>query len=225
MRCRFVTIGGAVIALALTSAARSQATSRPCSGVSETNAGPACLLGRAEVGPVGAGAIYWRLFRFPDRATARRERTRSSTLVEAFGSTWLFIVGPLTAPAPLRAPAGRIGPLPLGGQAGVYVAEYLRSTFSPGMTAPVHVHSGPEAFFALTGGTCLETPEGVQQVEGPGSTLMIREGLPMLLMATGPDVRRGFALILHDPSRPPTTLTSAWSAAGLCRPKASHLPQ
>ena len=32
----------------------------------------------------------------------------------------------------------------------------------------------------------------------------------------GADARQGFALILHEPGAPPTTLTSDWTPKGLC---------
>jgi hypothetical protein len=51
---------------------------------------------------------------------------------------------------------------------------------------------------------------------GPGNRLMIKAGPPMLLMAIGSVPRRGFALILHDASASPTTLTQAWHPKGLC---------
>jgi hypothetical protein len=78
------------------------------------------------------------------------------------------------------------------------------------------VHSGPEAFFAVEGDTCLETPDGVRIGRGAGNQLMIEAGPPMLLMAIGKVPRKGFALILHDADQPPTTLTHAWRPAGLC---------
>ena len=55
--------------------------------------------------------------------------------------------------------AAKIGPLPI--EPGVeYTAQYMESVFTPGMTAPPHRHPGPEAWYTLTGETCLETPEG-----------------------------------------------------------------
>lgn len=84
------------------------------------------------------------------------------------------------------------------------------------MTAPLHVHSGPEAFYALHGDTCLETPDGVQRATGDGHSLVIRGGPPMVLTATGTTVREGFALILHDAHEPPTTMIHDWQPKGLC---------
>lgn len=69
-----------------------------------------------------------------------------------------------------------VGPLPIEAAQGRFSAESLKSAFAPGMTAPVHVHSGPEAFYALSGGSCLETPDGVQVALGAGHSLMLRLG-------------------------------------------------
>lgn len=78
-------------------------------------------------------------------------------VVQAFGQVWLFDVGAKG----LRIESGRhladVGPLPIEAARGDFSAEYLISTCVPGMTAPVHVHSGPEAFYAISarrGGLC-----------------------------------------------------------------------
>lgn len=87
---------------------------------------------------------------------------------------------------------------------------------SPGMTVPIHTHSGMEAFYTLTGETCLESSKGVQTGHGPGHVNMIAGGLPMLLMATGNETRRGVVLIIHNISMPATTLDPDWKPKGLC---------
>jgi quercetin dioxygenase-like cupin family protein len=195
-----------------------QAPSRLCPSVGSGSEvpGPACLLAKVEIGSLGDQPVFWHLYTYPTSADAQAASTRQAATAEAFGRHWLFAI----ADSDWRPRAGqliaKIGPLPLK-PAAAFTAEYLRSVFEPGMTAPVHVHSGPEAFFALTGDTCLETPEGAQVAKGPSNTLIIQGGPPMLLMATGSEVRRGFALILHDSSMPPTTLVDDWHAKGLCR--------
>jgi len=198
--------------------AHAQATSRTCAadGAAPDTPGPACLLHREPIGPLAAGDVYWRLYTYPTLEAARLDRPARATVVAAFGKIWLFTVG---ARGPLL-PGGRhvadVGPIPV--EAGnAYAAEYLKSTFSPGMTAPLHVHSGPEAFYAVSGDTCLETPDGVQVARGPGNSLVIRGGPPMLLMALGAEPRRGFALILHDGALPPTTLVHDWAPEGRCQ--------
>lgn len=162
-----------------------------------------------------SGPLYWHLDQFVSREAAEKASVKSSTIIEAFGSIWLFTIENRTWRALGGKHASEVGPLPIEPAPG-YAAEYLRSIFNPGMTAPLHIHSGPEAFYAVSGDTCLETPGGVRVGHGPGNKLVIRGGPPMLLMAVGKAPRRGFALILHDASRPPTTLTQEWRPQGLC---------
>ncbi len=112
-----------------------------------------------------------------DRGEAAAQAAGSrSTIVEAFGSIWLFTIDQ----AEWRPKGGEhisdIGPLPMEG-AKTYAAEYLRSIFSPGMTAPLHVHSGPEAFAAVSGDTCLETPTGFSSAAGPATPCSSRPAL------------------------------------------------
>lgn len=190
-----------------------QATARSCDAAEQP--GPACLLGRKELPSLPAEPLFWHLDAFPSKEAAEQAASPTSTIAEAFGSIWLFTI----EQAAWRAKGGRhvaaIGPLPAA-PLSTYAAEYLRSIFKPGTTAPLHVHSGPEAFYAVNGDTCLETPEGVRIGRGPGNALLIEAGPPMLLMAIGKVPRQGFALILHDAGKPPTTLTQAWQPSGLC---------
>ncbi len=200
--------------LCLAPAAFAQATSRPCDpNAPKDQPGPACLLAHMPLGALPAGDLYWHLNRFRDEASARAFAPTNGAVVRAFDTWWVFEVGPKRTNGTDTA---EIGPLPLTARGGDFAAEILQSTFAPGQTAPVHVHSGPEAFFALTGDTCLESPDGVQTATGPDNHLMIRQGPPMLLMATGTTLRRGFALILHDTTQPPTTLMHDWTPKGLC---------
>jgi quercetin dioxygenase-like cupin family protein len=203
----------AIAAAALPSMASAQATTRQCGAVEEP--GPACLLAHKQIPSLPASQVFWHLDRFPSRETAEGAVTPTGVVVEAFGSTWLFTL----AKAEWRSKGGEhvsmIGPLPVR-PASNYAAEYLRSIFEPGTTAPLHVHSGPEAFYAVSGDTCLETPDGVQIGRGPGNRLIIEAGPPMLLMAIGKAPRQGFALILHDASQLPTTLIQDWRPEGLC---------
>jgi quercetin dioxygenase-like cupin family protein len=203
----------AIAATAFPSAISAQATTRQCGAIEE--AGPACLLAHKQIPSLPSGDVFWHLDRFTSKSAAERAGTTTSVVVEAFGSTWLFTL----AKAGWRPEGGEhvsiVGPLPVA-PASTYAAEYLRSIFNPGTTAPLHVHSGPEAFYAVSGDTCLETPDGMKIGRGSGNSLTIKAGSPMLLMAIGKVPRQGFALILHDSSQPPTTLTQAWHPQGLC---------
>jgi quercetin dioxygenase-like cupin family protein len=201
------------------SGAHAQATSRTCSGQAGETPGPACLVAHQDLGELTQEPLYWTIYTFADRQAAERAKPPHGAVVEAFSQVWVFDVGRKG----LELEGGRhladIGPLPIEAAKGAFSAEYLKSTFTPGMTAPVHVHSGPEAFYGIRGGSCLETPDGVQVARGAGHSLMVRRGPPMLLMAIGQETRQGFALILHGEGSPPTTLTSDWTPKGLC-PKA-----
>lgn len=209
---------GSAMLLAAASPASAQATSRHCSteAGAEDRAGPACLLAHAAVGRLSADEAVWRLYTYPTLALAQQHQPANGVLSSAFGKIWLFTVGPASAArAELGELVAEVGPLPVNKET-VYDAEFLKSTFSAGMSAPVHVHSGPEAFYALSGDTCLETPDGVQLGRGAGNSLVVRAGPPMLLMAVGTAPRTGFALILHDRALPPTTLVQHWKPKGLC---------
>lgn len=203
----------AMIMAASPSAAGAQATTRQCGPLEE--AGPACLLTRQQLPSLPAGRIFWHIDRFPSKPAADAANTAKGVVVAAFGSTWLFTLAGKAWRSNGGDPVSIVGPLPVT-PASTYAAEYLRSIFAPGTTAPLHVHSGPEAFFAVSGDTCLETPAGMKTGRGPGNSLIIEAGPPMLLMAIGKTPRQGFALILHDAARPPTTLTAAWQPQGLC---------
>lgn len=196
--------------------AHAQATSRMCADQAGEQPGPACLVGHQDIGPLPAGPLYWNLYTFADTQSANRARPPHGAVVQAFGRVWLFDVGAKGRTLAGGTHVADVGPLPLDATQGDFSAEYLKSTFTPGMTAPVHVHSGPEAFYAISGASCLETPDGAQVARGAGHSLTVRRGPPMLLMAIGQDVRQGFALILHDNRAPPTTLTSDWTPKGLC---------
>ncbi len=208
----------ALMSLAVSVPALAQATSRHCAdgADSEERAGPACLLAHQRLGVLGVDSVYWSLDKYPSVEAARRDMVSGASVVKAFGGIWLFTVAPLPSNPAHGEHAGHVGPIPVDKKT-AYDAEFLKSTFSPGMVAPIHVHSGPEAFFAVSGDSCLETPDGVQVGRGAGNSMIVRGGPPMLLMAPGPEPRKGFALILHDPALPPTTLVHDWTPKGLCR--------
>lgn len=207
---RWIVLGLSAWAAAMPSTSAAHATARSCGIVEET--GPACLLARKQLSALPVAGVFWQLDRFASKPAAA---ATTSVVVESFGSMWLFTF----ARKGWRSSGGEhvstIGPLPIA-RASAYTAEYLRSIFNPGTTAPLHVHSGPEAFFAVSGDTCLETPDGARVGREPNNSLVIRAGPLMLLMAIGSTPRRGFALILHDAGHPPTTLVQEWQPKGLC---------
>ena len=108
-----------------------------------------------------------------------------------------------------------IGPLPI--KPGDYSVQYMEAVFEPGMTSATHRHSGPEAWYTLQGETCLETPSGAQTGRAGGPPVIIPEGPPMHLTATGTVLRKAIVLILHRAGEPATMLAHDWTPKGLCR--------
>lgn len=212
-----VTLLAMTACLTISHGAIAQATTRPCGtdSAADSQPGPACLLAHQSLGKLGGAAVYWHLDRYASTEAAQKDRGGNAAQVQAFGATWLFAVGTLAARPMHGEHVATLGPIPVASDTD-YAAAFLKSTFSPGMTAPVHVHSGPEVFYALSGDTCLETPDGVQRGRGPGDSIIVRGGPPMLLAATGTGLRQGFALILHDMHLAPTTLVHDWTPKGLC---------
>jgi hypothetical protein len=207
----------ASISLLLSASVFAQATSRQCEdgSINEEQAGPACLLSHASVGRLNIDSVYWSLDKYASVDAAQRDAPQNASILKAFGSIWLFTVGPVPSRPLSGEHVAEVGPISID-KSTSYDAEFLKSIFSPGMTAPLHLHSGPEAFYAVSGDSCLETPDGVQIGRGAGNSMIVSGGPPMLLMALGPEPRKGFALILHDSTLPPTTLVHSWTPKGLC---------
>jgi quercetin dioxygenase-like cupin family protein len=99
-----------------------------------------------------------------------------------------------------------------------YTARYMEAIFRPGTQTVIHRHSGAEAWFTISGETCLETPDGTMMGRATGPPVIVPEGAPMQLTATGRQVRRGLVLVLHDASQPATTPAPDWQPRGLCLP-------
>lgn len=188
-----------------------------CRPVSERTGDVGCwIIAHESVGQLTQSQIFWHLDAYPTRATAEAAKGSRGTVVESLGKVWL-----LTIEETGWRPSGgeriaEIGPLPvIAGEK--YSAQYMEAIFTPGMTAPAHTHAGPEAWYTLAGETCLETPQGKQTGRSGGQYVIVPGGPPMHLTATGTEQRRALVLILHDSSKPATTLVHDWTPKGLCK--------
>jgi quercetin dioxygenase-like cupin family protein len=74
---------------------------------------------------------------------------------------------------------------------------------------------GPEAWYVLTGEQRLETP-GNRIIVRAGESGIVPEGPPMMLVGTGTAKRQALVLVLHDSSKPMTSLAPDWKPAELC---------
>jgi quercetin dioxygenase-like cupin family protein len=174
------------------------------------------ILVDAPLGRLPQRPMFWHLDAYPTRVAAEGAKGSRGTVVESLGKVWLF-----TIEATGWRPSGgtrvaEIGPLPVRASAD-YSAQYMEAIFTPGMTSRSHRHSGPEAWYTLSGETCLETPGRKYVGRAGGTHVIVPGGPPMHLTATGTETRRSLVLILHDASQPATTLAHDWKPKGLCK--------
>lgn len=171
------------------------------------------ILARQSLGtPVGP--VYWTIDVFADRELAERAKGPHGTVVESLGKIWLFTIGDVPKLDPAATRVTQIGPL-VPERDRIYTAQYMEANLKPGMVSETHIHSGIEAFYTESGETCLETPNGIQ-IGKKGVDIIVPEGVPMELTAIGADTRRGLVLVLHDASKPPTTIVDSWQSKHLC---------
>jgi quercetin dioxygenase-like cupin family protein len=168
------------------------------------------------VGSLRDAPVYWHLDTFPTRAAAEAAKQPGAAVIEALGKTWLMTIGGAGYKVGSGEHVAAIGPLPTSATTD-YSAAYMEAIFTPGMESSTHTHSGPEAWYTVSGETCLETPDGVMLGRAGGPPVIVPAGPPMHLTATGTSVRRAIVLILHDRSQPATSVTHAWTPKGLCK--------
>lgn len=188
-----------------------------CKPVSQRTAELGCwITANAKLGQLPQEPIFWHLYTYPTQAEAEAQKGSRGTVVESLGKVWLLAIDTASWRPSAGTRVAEIGPLPVSATA-TYSAQYMEAIFTPGMTAPSHRHSGPEAWYTLTGETCLETPDGKMIGRAGGSHVIVPGGPPMHLTATGTETRRALVLILHDSAQPPTTPAPDWTPKGLCR--------
>jgi quercetin dioxygenase-like cupin family protein len=194
-------------------------TSIPCAPIAEKRQELGCyVVARQRLGALPQGTpLAWQLDVFPNRAAAEAAKGQLATIAEVFDRIWLFTIAPpVWRPGPGVEHVATVGPLPLYSAPAEYTAMYLATTFRPGLSSFVHEHPGPEAWFIVSGEQCLETPDG--PIWGrAGDGVVVRGDLPMVIHATGHDIRRNLTLVLHDAAKPATTPVDRWQPRGLCR--------
>jgi quercetin dioxygenase-like cupin family protein len=196
--------------------ANSHAYAQICKPVTQRTSELGCwVTAHAVLGPLPQSPIFWHLDTYSTLAEAEAAKGPRGTVVESLGKVWLLTIDVAGWRPPRGARVAEIGPLPVREDAN-YAAQYMEAIFTPGMTAPAHRHSGPEAWYTVAGETCLETPDGKLVGRAGGSYVIVPGGPPMHLTATGTEIRRALVLILHDSTQPPTTPVHDWAPKGLC---------
>jgi quercetin dioxygenase-like cupin family protein len=159
--------------------------------------------------------IYWHLYTFPNRAAADIAKSPSGIVVEEDGRVWLSEFGSRNRPSPGGDRIAVVGPLKLL-PAESYTAEIAYSVMQPVDRSRVHTHSGPEAWYVLSGAQCLKTPSGARSAHA-GATMSVMPNLPMELSVTGAQVARSLTLVIHDSTQEFGT-ASSWKPADACHP-------
>lgn len=189
-----------------------------CKPVSERTSDVGCwILVDQALGRIEQAQVFWHLDVYPTRKEAEEAKGPRGAVVESLGKVWLLTIEKGGwRPTRKGERVAEIGPLPVtaGEQ---YSAVFMEAILNPGMASAIHVHSGPEAWYTQAGETCLETPNGKQVGRAGGSPVIVPGGPPMLLTATGTEQRRALTLILHESSKPPTTVIHDWVPKGLCK--------
>jgi len=163
----------------------------------------------------GPAAIYWHLYSFPNRAAADNAKTRRGIVVEEDGRVWLSEFGVRNRPSNGGRRIAVVGPLKLLPAQG-YTAEIAYSVMQPDDRSRVHTHSGPEAWYVLSGAQCLKTPSGTRSAHA-GATMSVAPNLPMELSVTGAEVARSLTLVIHDSTQEFGT-ASTWKPTDACNP-------
>ncbi len=191
-----------------------------CKPVSQRKQEVGCwILADNPVGPLMDSQVYWHLDTYTTRAAAEADKGPKGSVLESLGKVWLMTIEHETWKPAHGNRIAEIGPIPIA-RGEKYSAQFMEAIFTPGMVAPEHLHSGPEAWFTLAGETCLETSDGRVQIGRVGGPpVIVPAGLSMHLTATGTKQRRAIVLILHDSSKPPSTMVHDWTAKGLCNSK------
>jgi quercetin dioxygenase-like cupin family protein len=141
-------------------------------------------------------AMYWHLYTFPSKAAADAAKTRSGIVVEEDRRVWLSEFGAIDRPSNGGQRIAVVGPLKLL-PAERYTAEIAFSVMQPDDRSRVHTHSGPEAWYVLSGAQCLKTPSGTRSAYA-GATMSVGPSLPMELSVIGTEVAKSLTLVIHD---------------------------
>jgi quercetin dioxygenase-like cupin family protein len=175
------------------------------------------LIATDSLAALPATEVFWHLYTYRTVSAAEAARAASAgTVVESLGKVWLFMI----ADSKWRPPAGErvavIGPLPVVA-AKRYTARYMQAVFPPkrALQTAVHQHSGPEAWYVVSGAQCLRTPDEVMVIRA-GEGGFVRPGPSMLLTSIGAETRRAVLLVLHDADQPWMTITSDWTPTSQC---------
>lgn len=172
---------------------------------------PCAMIGTKTFRSLPSGDLTWRVETFADLNVARRAETPFSVVAEARGKVWLLIIGPKGTRTPGATFVTEVGPLPIP-PAPKYEMIVLDGDLPGKSNVLVHTHSGPEAWYVLSGKQCLDLPgRAIRAVAGQG--MFAPAETPMRLNIEAQ--RDAFFMVVHDSAKPWNTL-SDWKPDNRC---------
>ncbi len=175
------------------------------------------LIANRAIGKLPDEPVFRHIYSYPTRAEAEAAISDSSSAVaESFDRVWLLTIAGARWQSSGGKLVAKISPLPII-SAQRYAARYMEATFPPNQTliTTAHRHSGPEAWYVVTGAQCLRTPTHTTVVRA-GEAGVVPAGPPMVLTGVGREIRRALVLVLHDASEPWMSNTTEWAPKGDC---------
>ena len=118
------------------------------------------ILSNDPIGELSERPVFWHLDSFATREAAEAAKGRRGTVLQALGKVWLLTIEGANWHASGGQHISTIGPLPI--TPGAYAVQYMEAVFTPGMTAPTHTHSGPEAWYTVAGETMPRNTHGIR---------------------------------------------------------------
>jgi quercetin dioxygenase-like cupin family protein len=204
-----------VLAIALASGAQVPVPGNCATPVAERTSEVGCYVDANEsLGELPAAPIFWHIYNFPTKAAAESAKPPHGTVVESFGVIRLYAIASVDWHPQAGQRVAVIGPLSIVPDR-KYTARYMEATFAPGMAARAHEHSGPEAFYVVSGTQCLETSDGMT-LSRAGESAVAPQGSFMTVRGVGKEVRRALVVVLHDTDQAWQSFASDWKPKGLC---------
>lgn len=157
------------------------------------------LANRLLSGPI-TGAIYWHIDRFDSLEEAKKAAGPNGVAAEAHGGVWLMTVEGQTRDHHGGRHVALIGPLNLPAAEG-YTMRVASSLLKQGASTPVHIHSGPEAWFIVVGEQCLETEKSAHRLKAGKSFVLATDQIHRGRVQSA-EMRGALALVLYDSKRP-----------------------
>ena len=172
---------------------------------------PCAMIATKTFRSLPSGDLTWRVETFAELSAARRAETALSVVAEARGKVWLLTIGSKGTRTPGATFVTEVGPL-LIPAAPEYEMIVLDGDLPANANVLVHTHSGPEAWYVLSGKQCLDLPgRAVRAIAGEG--MFAPAETPMRLNIEAQ--RDAFFMVVHDKAKPWNTL-SDWRPDNRC---------